>query len=141
MTRTADNRVARENTPHETLETYIRRRALRAEVDFGDAKNKFAEALDMNSSCAIQRHAKTIVHAQTRHVWWKYLLAMVAKHGERAAITFAKEDADRQIDSFFASNSTCAWHNVMRRAEAETYNDLLRHTIPELEELAKECSR
>jgi len=38
MTRTADNRVARENTPHETLETYIRRRALRAEVDFRDAR-------------------------------------------------------------------------------------------------------
>ncbi len=141
MTRTTRHQAARGHARPETLEEFIRDRARAATAAWEDAKNAFTEAFATNPSHAIEWNAKEVVKAQSAHIWWNATWKVAEREGGAAAIAWARESAEREVDGFFGSNSTCPWHNAMRRTEAETFHDLLRRAVRELEEVAEEAKR
>ena len=112
-----------------------------AAANFEDAKAKFAAAFATNPKYAIEWCADQVARAQTHYEFW-----IARRGGARAAagwqnaLQYASERGDREVDSFFGTNSTCPWTNALRRIEAEVYNALARRDLRELQSLAAEAA-
>ena len=132
MTRTTDTRG--------TAADLIRRRAKQAAENFEQAKAEFAETFATNPKYAIEWHAQKVARVQVHYEWWARIAEVMDRRGVQEAVAYAKERVEREIDSFFGSNSTCLWTNALRREEVEAYHAIARREMRELAEaLASGC--
>jgi hypothetical protein len=135
MTRTSNARTERD-----TAEALIRRRAKQAAANFEEAKTKFAEDFATNPKYALEWDAEKVARAQVYHEFWVNVSEVLTRRVVQEAMTYAAERADIEVDSFFGTNSTCAWTNALRRIEAEVYHTLARREMRELQDLAAEIA-
>ena len=135
MTRTSNNATAR-STLH-TPEGLIHFRAKQAAENFEDAKAKFAESFATNPKYAIEWYSDRVARAQTHYEFWLHTAEVLERRGVADAIEYGAERVEREVESFFGSNSTCPWHNATRRAEGETLHALKRE-VREVQSLAAE---
>ncbi len=61
---------------------------------------------------------------------------MLDRRGLQEAIVYAAERIDIEVDSFFGSNSTCAWTNALGGVEAEVYHAIERREMRDLRDAA-----
>jgi hypothetical protein len=121
MTRTTDRQTE--------IAEMIKRQAAQALQNYEEAKAKFAEEFATNPRYAIEWHSDKVVRAQTYHQFWAEASAVLAKRGVDEAVQYILERIDREIESFFGSNSTCPWRNALRRVEGEVFSALDRSVI------------
>jgi hypothetical protein len=110
----------------DTLTCLIDMNAKNAADAYEAAKTEMADAFATNPVYAIEWKAEAVVKTQTKYLFWATVAKVSARDGERAAVEEAEDIIDRELSSFFGSNSTCNYHNAIERSKATVIHDLRR---------------